>query len=98
MNRFVNWVLIDGMVGGSGKSFPLDKLVLPDWVFDSSLVKNGWLIAGGLTPDSVADVCSQLHDCGLHPWGVDVSSGVCDETGLNKSKAKIERFVRQMGP
>ena len=45
------------------------------------------LVAGGLTPGNVADVIRRTR-----PWGVDVSSGVEDETG-NKSPALMAQFV-----
>jgi phosphoribosylanthranilate isomerase len=46
------------------------------------------IAAGGLTPETVADVVKSIH-----PWAVDVSSGVEDSPGC-KSPEKIEAFVR----
>ena len=90
----MDYVLVDGLKGGSGVGFPLEKLVLPDWVHDRSVVKEGWLLAGGLKPENVAKALQQLHSRQLVPAGVDVSSGVCDESGLRKSPSKIEAFIR----
>ena len=66
--------------GGMGQTF--------DWSVARELARRGhrFLLAGGLTPDNVADAIEAVR-----PHGVDVSSGV--ETDGVKDAAKIRVFV-----
>lgn len=81
--RSVEWVLVDGIVGGSGEKFDWANLQPPKQV-----AQRGWFLAGGLGPYNVADAVQQLH-----PTGVDVSSGVTGPDKLRKDAAKIHAFV-----
>ena len=71
---------VSGLHGGTGQSF--------DWSIAAGLAGSGrkFLLAGGLTPENVADAVARVH-----PWGVDVSSGV--ETDGEQDHAKIRRFI-----
>jgi phosphoribosylanthranilate isomerase len=76
-----------GQAGGAG--------VANDWsTIHDSQIAGLWtdlpamIAAGGLTPESVGDVVESLH-----PYAVDVSSGVESEIGI-KSEEKIVAFVK----
>lgn len=68
--------------GGTGKR--------ADWHTAAALARRypGLLLAGGLTPENVADAVRTVH-----PWGVDVSSGVEAEPG-RKDHARVRQFLQ----
>jgi len=72
---------VKGVYGGSG--------VTADWSAAAELAKEyPLLLAGGLTPENVADAVRQVK-----PWGVDVASGVESAAG-EKDSAKMSAFVK----
>jgi phosphoribosylanthranilate isomerase len=72
---------VKGVYGGSG--------ITADWKGAAELAKNyPLLLAGGLTPENVADAVRQVQ-----PWGVDVASGVECAPG-EKDPAKMKAFVQ----
>jgi phosphoribosylanthranilate isomerase len=76
-----NAVVVDNpRGGGSGQAF--------DWSLAEDVPGGTRLIlAGGLTPDNVADAIELVH-----PWGVDVSSGVEESPG-RKDPRKVREFI-----
>ena len=76
-------MLVDGMVGGSGEAYEWAKLKPP-----RDVGQQGWFLAGGLSPQNVAQAVDLLH-----PTGVDVSSGVTCPDKLRKDASKVHAFV-----
>lgn len=69
-----------GVYGGSG--------IVANWSAATELSKRvPLLLAGGLTPENIADAVRQVQ-----PWGVDVASGVESIPG-KKDAEKMKRFV-----
>ncbi len=67
--------------GGTGNAF--------DWAIARELAtRHRFLLAGGLTPENVAQAVKEVQ-----PWGVDVSSGV-ESNGI-KDVSRIATFVRE---
>ena len=72
---------VKGVYGGSG--------VTADWSAAAEVSKKyPLLLAGGLTPENVADAVGRVK-----PWGVDVASGVESALG-EKDAAKMSAFVK----
>jgi phosphoribosylanthranilate isomerase len=73
-------IMLDSAEPGSGQVF--------DWRMADGVPNDAKvLIAGGLTPENVADAVRRLR-----PWGVDVSSGVEREPG-RKDPVKVKDFI-----
>lgn len=74
---------VKGVYGGSG--------VTADWTAAAELAKKyPLLLAGGLTPENVAEAV-----CRVQPWGVDAASGVESAPG-KKDAEKMIQFVREV--
>jgi phosphoribosylanthranilate isomerase len=83
--RMVDFHLVDAhhpdLYGGTGETF--------DWaLLRARQSKVPLVLAGGLTPDNVADAIRATH-----PWGVDTASGTEASPGV-KDPAKVEAFFR----
>ena len=80
--RKPDWFLVDSLRGGSGMKFDWNNLKPP------SGAVHGWILAGGLTDTNVGEAIRTAS-----PNGVDVSSGVCDQTGLSKDLDKVKNYI-----
>lgn len=77
----VQILLVDAQTPGKGEVF--------DWRLTESLpLDRRILLAGGLTPENVADAIDVVK-----PWGVDVASGVESEPG-RKDPSALRRFIQ----
>ena len=74
---------VDGQLGGTGEKAPWEILT----GFDPGVRV---ILAGGLTPENVAEAIAMVR-----PWGVDVASGV-ESTPGRKDYAKVAEFVRNV--
>ena len=75
--------VFDAVKPGSGETF--------DWSSIPNLPEDGkpYLLAGGLNPANVGSAVAAMH-----PYGVDVSSGVERDSGTGKDPDKMGGFVR----
>jgi len=84
---FTPTVLLDsggaGEFGGSGRTFPWE--IARDFVRSHPNLRV--ILAGGLTPENVAEAVAMVR-----PFGVDVTSGVESSPGL-KDHARLRNFI-----
>lgn len=73
-------LLIDSPVAGSGEQWDITRLA-------EHRPTGNWLLAGGLSPETVAGAISVAR-----PWGVDVSSGIESSRGV-KDHGRMREFV-----
>jgi phosphoribosylanthranilate isomerase len=73
-------VMLDSPRPGSGQIFDWALAEVPDGI--------RLMLAGGLTPDNVTEAIARVH-----PWGVDVASGVEKSPGV-KDPVKVRAFVK----
>jgi len=74
---------VEGVAGGTGERF--------DWALIPVDLPKPFILAGGLTPQNVAEAIRQVR-----PYAVDVSGGVEREKGI-KDADKIAAFMRGVG-
>ncbi len=72
---------VPGVPGGTGECF--------DWTWIPAVLPKPIVLSGGLTPDNVRQAIGQVH-----PWAVDVASGVEASPGC-KDPAKVSLFIER---
>ena len=72
---------VEGSVGGTGRTF--------DWSLWPGAVMPRMVLAGGLTPDNVAEAIERLQ-----PFGVDVAGGVEGSVKGLKDHGLIKKFMK----
>ena len=83
------FVVVDSLVGGSGETFDWEVAGRLGAERLAGVSRDGWLLAGGLRPENVAEAVRVAR-----PTGVDVSSGVAGEDGMAKDRGKVVGFLR----
>ena len=71
---------VEGVPGGTGEAF--------DWSLIPQHLSKPLILAGGLTPENVADAVARVK-----PYAVDVSGGVEASKGI-KDHARIQAFIK----
>ena len=71
-----------GQAGGTGKTF--------DWAQIPRAYEHPLILAGGLTPENVAEAIQQVH-----PYGIDLSSGVESSPGI-KDAERIQALMNEV--
>jgi phosphoribosylanthranilate isomerase len=74
---------VEGTAGGTGREF--------DWSLWPRNSQLPLVLAGGLTPETVAAAVLRLR-----PWGVDVSGGVEGARKGEKDAGKVRRFIAEV--
>jgi phosphoribosylanthranilate isomerase len=83
VHAFLLDTFVEGKLGGTGKTFPLE-------VATSAKAFGRVIVAGGLTPENVDRVIREVH-----PYAVDVSSGVESKPG-QKDPQKLHDFIARV--
>ncbi|WP_174845453.1 phosphoribosylanthranilate isomerase [Sporolactobacillus shoreae] len=77
---------VKGQLGGTGVAF--DWAAIPDYQAEARHQNASCLIAGGITPENIADL---LH---YDPMGIDIASGI--EQDFQKDRTKIFRIEKRV--
>jgi phosphoribosylanthranilate isomerase len=74
---------VEGVAGGTGRGF--------DWALWPERSELPLVLAGGLTPETVATAVQRLR-----PWGVDVAGGVEGARKGEKDPDRVRRFISEV--